>query len=139
MFRYRKTSSAGRISSSGALRDAADPPERVGNLVVLRRGLRFVREILEATAAADREVPARCVDAQRTRRQHLGGKRLGVPALHLGDAGAHRVSRQAAPHEHDESVQARDTVPAVGEPVNGELELLVLRDGCGHEGPGYAS
>ena len=38
----------------------------------------------------------------------------------------------AAVDEDDEAVQARDAVPAVGERVDAELELLVLPDGGGH-------
>ena len=58
--------------------------------------------------------------------------RLGVAALHLRDARAHRVARQAAPDEDDEAVEARDAVPAEGERVDRELELLVSLNGGGH-------
>ena len=49
------------------LGDAADPLERVSNLVFLRRRLHRVVEILEAATAAGRVVRARCLDALRRR------------------------------------------------------------------------
>ena len=48
--------------------DAAEADERVAHLLVLRRDLRLVGEILEAAAAARREVGARRVDPRRARR-----------------------------------------------------------------------
>ena len=55
-----------------------------------------------------------------------------MAALHLRHARAHRVAGQPAADEDDEAVQARDAVPAEGERVDRELELLVLGDGRGH-------
>ncbi len=69
---------------------------------------------------------------------HLGHERLGVTALHFRHARPNGVARKTAPHEDDEAVQARDTVPAECKAVDGELELLVLCDGRGHYRPGYA-
>src|SRR5439155_6991892 len=83
-------------------------------------------------AAAGRVVRARCVDPLRPRLEDLSGECLGVTALHLGHARAHRVARQPTPHEHDEPVQPGDAVAAVRERVDRELELLVPRDRCGH-------
>ncbi len=75
---------------------------------------------------------ARRLDPLRPRREHARGERLGVTALHLRHAGAHRVAGQAPPDEDDEAVEARDAVPPVGEGVDRELELLVSLDGGGH-------
>jgi hypothetical protein len=77
-------------------------------------------------------VLTRRVDAERPRRHDLGRERLGVAALHFRDARLHGVSRQTAPDEDDESVESRDTVPAVGERLDRELELLVSLDGRSH-------
>ena len=62
----------------------------------------------------------------------LQRQRLGVVPLHFRHARAHRVAREAAADEDDEPVEARDAVPAVGERVDRELELLVPLDGGGH-------
>ena len=72
------------------------------------------------------------LDAQRARLQDFGDERLRVAPLHLRNARANRVTGQAASHEDDESVQARDAVSAVGEPVDRELELLVSGNRSGH-------
>ncbi len=95
------------------------------DLLLLRGDLRLVGEVLEAAAAAGRVVGARRLDAQRAGLEHVDRERLGEAALHLGHARADPVARQAAAHEDDESVQARDAVAAVGERVDPELELLV--------------
>jgi hypothetical protein len=50
-----------------------------------------------------------------------------VVPLHLRHTRAHRVAWQAAPHEDDEAVEPRDSVPAVRERVDMELELLTGR------------
>ena len=99
---------------------------------VLRRELRLVGEILEAAAAAGRVVRARRLDPLRARLEHLGRDRLGVAALHLRHARAHGVARQPGAHEDDEAVEARDAVPAEGERVDLELELLVPLHRRGH-------
>ena len=120
------------------LREPADAAQRVGDLRLLRLDLRLVGEILEAAAAAGRVVRARRVDAQRRRAR---GPRWRAPRRG-GAAPSSRARgpcpRKPAPDEHDEAVQARDAVPAVRERVDRELELLVLRDGRGHEGPAYS-
>ena len=114
------------------LRYPTDPLERVSNLVFLRRRLHRVVEVLEAAAAAGRVVRARRLDALRRRVEHLGHERLGEAALHLRHARAHTIARKPAPDEDDEAVQARDAVPAVGERVDLELDLLVHLHGRGH-------
>ena len=73
--------------------EAGQPLQRVGHPLLLRRELRRVGEILEPAAAAGREVRARRDDPLGPRRQDVGDDRLGVAALHLRDAGAHRVAR----------------------------------------------
>ena len=95
--------------------DPAEPAQRVGDLVGLRCELRLVREVLEPATAAGRVVLARGLDADGARREDLGRERLGVVPLHLRHARAHRVARKPAADEHDEAVQPRDAVPAVGE------------------------
>ena len=75
---------------------------------------------------------AGCVDTDRPGLEHVHGERLRVVPLHLGHAGADEVAGQPAPDEEDEAVEPRDPVPAVGERVDAELELLVERDGRGH-------
>jgi hypothetical protein len=111
----------------------ADAGEGVGDLRVLGRDLRLVGEVLEAAAPAGRVVLAGRLHAGRTRLDDLEGDRLGVVSLHLRDLRAHRVAREPAADEDDEAVQARDAVPAVGERVDREVELLVLLDGgCSH-------
>ena len=106
--------------------------ERVADLRLLGLELVLVGVILEPAAAAGAEVRARRFDPVRAGRQHLERGRLGEPALDLRDLRAHRVARQAAPHEDDEAVQARDAVAAVGERVDVELELLTGADRGGH-------
>src|SRR5439155_16625398 len=114
------------------LRDPADPPERVANLLVLRLELRVVGEVLEAAAAASRVVRAGRVDALIARLDDLDREGLRVAALDLRDPGTDGVARQAASDEDDEPVQPRDAVATEGERVDMERELLVLRYGRGH-------
>ena len=112
--------------------EAGEPLERVADPAVLRVELRRVVEILEAAAAAGGVVGARRVDAVRPGGEHLGDDRLGVAALRLRHARLHPVAREAAAHEDDEAVEARDAVPAEGEGVDRQLELLASLDGDGH-------
>ena len=79
---------------------------------------------------------ARRLDALRRRLEHLGRERLREAALHLRHARAHAVAGKPAAHEDDEAVQACDTVPAVGERVDLELDLLVLANRRGHPDQG---
>src|SRR4051794_592851 len=113
-------------------------PKGVGALPGFRPPRRVVGEILEAATAASGVVRTRRLDALRAGMQHLGRKRLRVTALDLRHTRPHGVAGKAAPHEDDEAVQPRDAVSAVRERVDRELELLVPRNGCGHEGPGYS-
>jgi hypothetical protein len=112
--------------------EAADAPQRLAHLRLLRLDLYGVVEVLEAAAAAGRVVLARSDDPVRARRQHLGRECLGEAALDLCHTRAHPVARQPAPHEDDEPIVARDAVPAVGERLDVELELLVSGNGRGH-------
>ncbi len=116
------------------LGDAGDALQRVAHLRVLLLELRLVREILEAAATARGEVRARRLDPVRAGAEDVGGDRLGVAALHLGDARADAIARQAAADEDDEAVEPRDAVAAVGERLDVELELLVAGNGRGHGG-----
>ena len=97
------------------------------DLALLRRELRLVGEVLEAAAAAGRVVRARRLDAR--------GAGLERPRVASASAwfrftfvtrARTRSPGKAAADEDDEAVQARDAVPAVGERVDRELELLVL-------------
>ena len=114
------------------LRDAADPLQRVANLVLLRRGLEGVVQILETAAAADGVVSARSLDAVGRRLEDIGCERLRKPALHLRHPGPDPVARQPSADEDDEPVQPGDAVPAVGERVDLELDLLVHLHRRGH-------
>src|SRR5881398_1707486 len=125
-------------SARAADRRCPDAAQRVGNLPGLRFDLCLVSEILKAAAAAGRIVRTGRLDALRAGMQNLGRKRLCVTALDLRHARPHGVTGETAPHEDNEAVQPRNAVPAVRERVDRELELLVPRNGCGHEGPGYS-
>ena len=114
------------------LGDAGDAPQRVLDPGLLGGELGLVGEILEAAAAAGRVVDARRLDPLRAGLEHLGRDRLGVPALNLRHAGAHGVAGKAGADEDDEAVEPRDAVPAEGERVDRELELLVTLYGGGH-------
>jgi hypothetical protein len=116
--------------------EAADAGEGVGDLGLLRRGLRLIREILEAAAPASGVMSARRLDARRAGFHDLECSRLGVVSLHLRDLRPHCVAGEAAPDEDDEAVQARDAVPAVGERIDLEVELLILPQRGGHEPDG---
>ena len=108
------------------LRQPADPPERLAHLLLLGRDLRLVGEILETAAAAGGVVDARRLDPLRPLPDDLDRQRLRVVPLHVRHPRAHRVPGQAAADEDDEPVQAGDAVPAVGERVDLELELLIF-------------
>jgi hypothetical protein len=115
--------------------EALEPPDAgqgVGDLSLLRSGLRLVGEVLEPAAAAGRVMGARSLDARRAGLDDLERGGLGVIPLHLRDAGAHGVAWKPAPDEDDEAVQPRDAVPAVGERVDLEVELLILLERGGH-------
>jgi len=97
--------------------------------VTVEQGIRI---FLTGGMALASRLRARRGDALRPLGEDGGGDGLGVAALHLGHASLHGVAGQAAAHEDDEAVVARHTVAAVGKGVDGELELLVSLDGCGH-------
>jgi hypothetical protein len=77
-------------------------------------------------------VLTRSLDPQRARLEHLDRERLSVPPLNLRHACPNAVSRQTAPHEDDEPIQPGDTVPTEGQRLDGELELLITRNGRRH-------
>ena len=97
--------------------------------------LSLVREILETTASTNAEVRAGRLDADGARLQHPSAVGLGKAAFHLRHPRADAVAGQATANEDDEAVQASDAVPAVGERVDLELELLPLPNGRGHLRP----
>ena len=66
-------------------------------------------------------------DAVRRRLDDLDRARLGVRLLGLADDGAHAVAGNAAGHEHDVALEARDAVAAVGERIDRELEHVAAR------------
>jgi hypothetical protein len=114
------------------LGDAREPLQRVAHLHLLLLELRLVGEILEAAAAACGEVRARGVDSLGPRPQDLGRERLRVAALDLRHPRPDAVAGEPSPHEDDEAVEPRDSIAAVCERVDVELELVALGDGRGH-------
>ena len=112
--------------------EAADADECVADLFLLGRDLRLVPEVLEATPTAGPEMGARRLNPVRARREHLRRDRLGEPALHLRHLGADGVARKPPTDEDDEAVQPSHAVPAIGERVDRQLELVVSGDGRGH-------
>ena len=78
-------------------------------------------------------IPERCPVAA------YGIERRGkaeVAAVRGGNARPDGVARKPCPDEHDEPVEPRDPVPAVGQRVDMELELLVALHRRSH---GYRS
>jgi hypothetical protein len=119
--------------------EAADPDERIAHLPLLLGELRLVGEVLEAAAAARAEMAARGLDARSTRLDELRDDALREPALDLRDPGTDRVAGKSAAGEDDEPVVTPHAVPAVGERVDVELELLSILDGSRHRRPSVAS
>ena len=101
---------------------ATDVGQRLHDLLLLEAQLRLVAQGLPLAAAA--LVGARAVraDAQGRGVEELDDARLGEAALAARDADAHAVAGQAAAHEEDEVVDARDALAAVGEPVDADVE-----------------
>ena len=116
------------------LREPAEADQRVTHLGVLRLELALVGVVLEAAAAARPEVAARRLDPVGPRLEQRGAHGLGEAALDLRRARAHEVAGQPAADEDDEAVESGDAVPAVGERVDAELDLLPLAHRCGHRG-----
>ena len=110
----------------------ADPLERLAHLARLDLELALVRQHLPGSAGM---VGGRR-DAVRRRLEHLDSAGLGVRALGLADDGTHAVARHRARDEDDVAVEPRDAVPAVGERVDGQLELVAAR-GAGPGGRGH--
>ena len=102
--------------------EVPDPRQRVADLLVLDGELALVGQHLPGRAGM---VGARC-DPLGARLEHLERARLGVGALALRDDGAHAVAGHGAGDEDDVTLHARDAVAAVGERVDGEVELGAL-------------
>ena len=114
------------------LLDAAEAAQRVLDLALLLLELHLVREILEAAAAAGGIVRARRLHALRAGREKVDRQRLRVVPLHLRHACPHAVAGEAAPDEDDVAVQPRNTVAAVREGLDVELDFVVTPNGSGH-------
>ena len=100
--------------------EPADAGQRVVDLLLLDRELALVGEHLPGRAG----VVGERLDALGGRLEDLDGAGLGVGALGLADDGADAVAGHGAGDEDDVAVlTAGDAVAAVGEAVDGELEL----------------
>ena len=116
----------------GDVRAAAEPDERIAHLSVLRVELPLVREILEAAAAADPEVPARRLDTIGARLEKRRADSLREALLHLRHARLHEVTGKSAANEHDEAVDTAHAVAAVRQRVDAHLDLVSLPHRHGH-------
>ncbi len=114
--------------------EPADPAQRVADLLGLDLELAVVREHLPRRAGmvGDRRDPV------RRGLEDLDRPRLGVRALGLADDGAHAVARQRAGDEDDVAVEPRHAVAAVGERIDGQLELGPAGGPRGGGGRGHA-
>ena len=111
--------------------EAPDPRQRVRDLLGLDLELALVREHLPRRA----RVVGDLRDAVRRGLEDLDRAGLGVGLLGLADDGAQAVAGHPARHEDDVAVTARDAVAAVGERIDGELELVAAA-GAGEGGRG---
>ena len=101
--------------------ESADARERVANLGLLLLELALVRQHLPRRARVGRHR----LDAVGARLQQLDQLGLRPRALRLSDPHAHAVTGNGAADEHDVSgLGARDPRPAIGETVNGHIELV---------------
>ena len=101
--------------------EPADARQRVVDLLLLDLELARVGQHLprRARVVGDRR------DAVGRRLEDVDRARLRVRLLRLADLRAHAVARHGAGDEDDVAVlTARDAVAAVGEAVDGELELI---------------
>ena len=116
----------------GEVRDAL---QGVHHLLLLELQLRRVVQRLPLAAAALLRVAAARRDAAGRGSDDLEGLRLGVRLAPLGHAREHVVAGYRSAHEHDELVQARDALPAVGE--RGDVELDGVSGAWWHGRPVY--
>ena len=72
------------------------------------------------------------LDALRPGLDDLRRQGLGVTALDLGHARPHAVTWKPSADEDDKAVEPRDSVPAVRERIDRQLELFTSRDRSGH-------
>jgi len=103
--------------------EPADAAQRVVHLLRLDLQLALVGDDLPGRAGV---VGARR-HAVRRGLDDLDRARLGVGALGLPDHGADAVAGHGSGHEDHVAVVARDAVPAVGERVDRQLELVAAR------------
>ena len=108
------------------------PLERVVDLGVLVPHLLGVVEVLPGAAAADAEVRAARLHPARAGLEQLDRAGLGVAALELRDAGAHAVAGKRPRDEDHQLAVPGDAAAAVGERVDGEVDLLTAVKGDGH-------
>src|SRR5439155_13072744 len=106
------------------LGDAGDPHQRVAHLTLLQLCLYGVRQGLQPTTPARRKVRAWRDDPIRARLEDVERGGLGMPALHAVDSGADPITGKDPGDEDDEAVDAGDPARAIGQRLDGELELV---------------
>ena len=110
------------IGSTGGSSKPPSRAQRVGHLALLLLQLALVGQDLPRRAG----VRGARLDAVGAGLEHLHQVGLGERALGLAHAGADPVSGDGSPDEDDEAlVGAAHAGAAVGEAVDGELQLLV--------------
>ena len=105
--------------------EVADARQVLAHLRPLGGQRDLVVHVLEAAAAAPRDVGTRDRHAPGTGREHLHQVRLGEAPARLGDARAHPVSGRGVAAEDDVAVVARDAGAAEGQVAHLELEDVV--------------
>ena len=114
--------------------EAAQPLEGVDHLGVLVPQLLGIVEVLPGAASADAEVGAARIHPAGPRLEQLDRPRLGVTALELRHPRPHAVAGERLRDEDDELAVPGDAAPAVRQPVDDELDLLVADEGRRHAG-----
>jgi hypothetical protein len=105
--------------------EAADPAERVGDLLLLVTQLALVGEALPRRSRAGlAAVDAAVGEAIRGGLEQLDRARLGEALLALGHLGTDPVAGQRPGDEDDQAVGPSDPSPAEGKGVDLELELV---------------
>ena len=112
-----------------------EPAEATQSVVDLGRlvaNLLGVVEVLPRAATADAEVRAARLHPAGAGLQELDRAGLGVAALQLRDARPHAVARKRTRDEDHQLAVPGDAAAAVGEGVDGEVDLLTAMKGDGH-------